>query len=489
MATISSSEHSRRRLPFSSQLRYTLAYVAITLLALLVLNIYSTITTRELMFQSKQASIQSKLQVVVSSFAGIDRLTPDTVDQVITVLGDMGVTRTVITDGTGQTLYDTDGAEAQSVAQTDTVCLALEGNDVFRCVYAEKSLLSTAAMPIMAAESPVGCVYMMETDSEEGHIAANLETNILRVTLILLCAIFVCSLIFFMSGSSRMRKILISMRLVREGEYSHKIQMRGSDEYHMLATEFNKLTDRLQESESAQRQFVSDASHELKTPLASIKLLSDSILQNPMDSETMREFVSDIGNEADRLTRMTQKLLTLSKTEDSREREQEVIDLSDSVSRVFRMLVPLADQRQIELTANVERGCTALFMEDDAYQIIFNLVENGIKYNQDHGSVHVTVKKTEQDVLLTIHDTGVGIPEQALDHIFERFYRVDKARSRQAGGSGLGLSIVKEMVERNYGTIRVSSSENEGSTFVVVFPLFSVDELPPEADPDKQTPD
>ena len=285
-----------------------------------------------------------------------------------------------------------------------------------------------------------------------------------------------CSAVFSVVSSKRMRKILLSMRLVREGEYSHKIQMRGDDEYTTLATEFNKLTDRLQESEATQRQFVSDASHELKTPLASIKLLSDSILQNDMDADTMREFVSDIGNESDRLTRMTQKLLTLSKADAETVCDHEVVDLSEIVRRVFRMLVPLADKTEVRLTANLDRGCFVLSMEDDAYQIIFNLVENSIKYNHSGGCVHVTVSHTQEDVELLVEDTGMGIPQAAIEHIFERFYRVDKARSRQAGGSGLGLSIVHELVERNFGSIAVSSEEGKGTRFTVRLPYFALEE-------------
>lgn len=224
-----------------------------------------------------------------------------------------------------------------------------------------------------------------------------------------------------------------------------------------------------------QKQFVSDASHELKTPLASIKLLSDSILQNEMDADTMREFVADIGSEAERLNRMSQKLLMLSRREDSAGPEHEVVDVGDVVSRVFRMLVPLADDRQIDLTGSWKRGCTVLSMEDDVYQIIFNLVENGIKYNQPQGSVHVSLEKTADDVTISVEDTGFGIPEEALGHIFERFYRVDKARSRQAGGSGLGLSIVRELVQRNYGSIGVRSEVGKGTRFMVVFPYFEVE--------------
>ena len=447
-------------------------------LALVFLNIYSASSTRELMFQAKYASMQDKIQVIASSFETADTLSAETVDQVISVLGDINVSRLLITDGEAKVLYDS-SVRQNAVGQyalLEAVVQALGGSDVFHCAYHAGALQSFAAVPIMSRATPIGCVYVMDFDAEQGEIIENLERNILRGSWILLGGIVACSAIFSVVSSKRMRKILMSMRLVREGEYSHKIQMRGDDEYTTLATEFNKLTDRLQESEATQRQFVSDASHELKTPLASIKLLSDSILQNDMDADTMREFVSDIGNESDRLTRMTQKLLTLSKADAQTTCEHEVVDLGETVRRVFRMLVPLADRTQIQLTASLDRGCYVLSMEDDAYQIIFNLVENGIKYNHAGGSVHVTVRHTQDEAELLVEDTGMGIPQDAIEHIFERFYRVDKARSRQAGGSGLGLSIVHELVERNFGTIEVSSKEGEGTKFTVRMPYFELEE-------------
>ena len=452
--------------------------MVIASLALVFLNIYSASNTRELMFQAKYASMQDKIQVVASSFETADTLSAETVDQVISVLGDINVSRLLITDGEAKVLYDS-SVRQNAVGQyalLEAVVQALGGSDVFHCAYHAGALQSFAAVPIMSRATPIGCVYVMDFDAEQGEIIENLERNILRGSWILLGGSVACSAIFSVVSSKRMRKILMSMRLVREGEYSHKIQMRGDDEYTTLATEFNKLTDRLQESEATQRQFVSDASHELKTPLASIKLLSDSILQNDMDADTMREFVSDIGNESDRLTRMTQKLLTLSKADAQTTCEHEVVDLGETVRRVFRMLVPLADRTQIQLTASLDRGCYVLSMEDDAYQIIFNLVENGIKYNHAGGSVHVTVRHTQDEAELLVEDTGMGIPQDAIEHIFERFYRVDKARSRQAGGSGLGLSIVHELVERNFGTIEVSSKEGEGTKFTVRMPYFELEE-------------
>ena len=452
--------------------------MVIASLALVFLNIYSASNTRELMFQAKYASMQDKIQVIASSFETADTLSAETVDQVISVLGDINVSRLLITDGEAKVLYDS-SVRQNAVGQyalLEAVVQALGGSDVFHCAYHAGALQSFAAVPIMSRATPIGCVYVMDFDAEQGEIIENLERNILRGSWILLGGIVACSAIFSVVSSKRMRKILMSMRLVREGEYSHKIQMRGDDEYTTLATEFNKLTDRLQESEATQRQFVSDASHELKTPLASIKLLSDSILQNDMDADTMREFVSDIGNESDRLTRMTQKLLTLSKADAQTTCEHEVVDLGETVRRVFRMLVPLADRTEIQLTASLDRGCYVLSMEDDAYQIIFNLVENGIKYNHAGGSVHVTARHTQDEAELLVEDTGMGIPQDAIEHIFERFYRVDKARSRQAGGSGLGLSIVHELVERNFGTIEVSSKEGEGTKFTVRMPYFELEE-------------
>ena len=468
-----------RLVPLSSQIRNAAAYIAITLLAVLFLNIYSSTTTRELMFKAKYASVLDKTQVVVSSFSGMETLNPETVGQVISVLGDMNVTRLIVTNHEGRALYDSSekqNAVGRLVVLREVV-QALEGNDVFNARYEKNgALISFAAMPIFSRDEIAGCVYVMEYDAEQGGIIGSLENNILRGSLILLAAIFICAVLFTFVGSMRMQKILTSVRLAREGEYSHKVQMRGSDEYSRLAREFNKLTDRLNESEQTQRQFVSDASHELKTPLASIKLLSDSILQNEMDVDTMREFVADIGNESDRLTRMTNKLLTLSKAEDAIERERAVIDLREVVSRVFRMLVPLSEEKTVRLTASLAENCTVLSCEDDLYQIVFNLVENGIKYNRPGGSVHATVERREDDVLLSIQDTGMGIPEKAVSHIFERFYRVDKARSRQAGGAGLGLAIVHELVQRNYGTIEVSSKEGEGTLFTACFPFFELSE-------------
>ena len=210
--------------------------------------------------------------------------------------------------------------------------------------------------------------------------------------------------------------------------------------------------------------------------MTSIKLLSDSILQNQMDEGTIREFVGDIGNEADRLTRMSQKLLSLTKMDAGKREKLELVDIGATADKVLRMLTPVARLNDITLENKVPDGATVLMGEDDLYQILFNLAENGIKYNRPGGSLTVDLARRGESYVLSVTDTGVGIPEESIPYIFDRFYRVDKARSRQAGGSGLGLSIVHDMVLRNDGSISVTQVPGGGSCFTVVFPAFDREE-------------
>jgi signal transduction histidine kinase len=460
--------------------RYSCVYILVTVLVLAFLYQYTGSVASNLIFQAKESAMLNKAQVVASSFSGMDALTEDSVTQVMLLLDDLDTSRTVVTNPEGRVLYDSSATQAivGDYALFPEVVNALEGNDVFYCVNRSDAIVSRAAMPLMYRNNLIGAVYLMEIDTEQADILSNLTGNIANISILLAVVVALLSVSFILLFSMRMRRILQSIQIVREGEYSHKLRIRGSDELGQLAREFNLLTDRIQRTETQQRQFVSDASHELKTPLASIKLLSDSILQNDMDMETMREFVQDIGNEADRLTRMSEKLLSLSRLESVPDdpTDREIVTVSAVAERVFRMLRPLAELNQISMHGEYQDNCTILGTQDDLYQILFNLVENAIKYNVPDGSVEVTVSRYEDDVVIQIADTGVGIPEEDLPHIFDRFYRVDKARSRKRGGSGLGLSIVREMVERNYGTVSAARrSESGGTVFTVEFPWLGTE--------------
>ena len=418
-----------------------------------------------------------KCQLAASEISSEEVLNASTVKTVISQMESLRVTRLVVTDQNAIAIYDS-AAEPKvgKYILLPEVVQALNGNDVFSWEYQDGAMQSRAATPIMSYDTIVGCVYMMEYDAAQGALIQTLQKNTFYISLILEICVTVFAIFFSNSFTKRLRKIMVSMRIIREGDYSHQVKMGGNDELTVLGDEFNDLVARLQISEQKRRNFVSDASHELKTPLASIKLLSDSILQNDMDSATVKEFVGDIGNEADRLNRMTQKLLSLTRIESQEDSDCEIVYIAPTVDRVIRMLTGIASENNITLEKRIINDCSILIIEDDLYQIIFNLVENGIKYNVPGGQLLVSVDRQEDNAVISVRDTGVGIPEDSVGHVFERFYRVDKARARKTGGSGLGLSIVRNMVERNDGQIRLESKVGEGSLFTLYFPIFDTED-------------
>ena len=453
-------------------------YVFVTFAVLLFLNVYCSGASQKLFYQSKEVSMLEKCQLAATEIAGLEVLNPTSAASAVKSIDSLRVSRLIITDQNGLTMYDSLGelSTRSSYALLSEIVTAMDGHKVFTWRYQSGAMRSQAALPIYSYGTLIGCVYMMEYDSAQGALIQSPQNNILSVTLILEAVVILFSIVFSVVFTRRLRRIMSSMRIIREGNYIHQVAVSGNDELAFLGDEVNELTERLQISENKRRQFVSDASHELKTPLASIKLLSDSILQNDMDMQTIREFVQDIGNEADRLNRMTHKLLSLTKIESQQDGDCEIIYMAPTVERVCRMLSGIAEKNEITIDLQLKQDCPILILEDDLYQIAFNLVENGIKYNMPGGRLTVKLQRQEDNALLQVSDTGVGIPEESLSHVFERFYRVDKARARKSGGSGLGLAIVRNMVERNQGSIAVESVLGQGSTFTVTFPVFDPEE-------------
>ena len=482
MVIISANKNSRFRGYGNTQFLYAMTYVVITFVVLLILNIYCSNVSQMVFYQSKEASMIEKCQLASDEIATAEVLNPSTVSGIVNQMESLKVSRMIVTDQSGMALYDSAQASVGSYVLLPEILRALgknelgmEGNDVFSWKYRSGIMESRAATPITYYGSIIGCVYMSEYDTAQGALIYSLQRTVLQITLVLEIIVVLFSIAFSSTFSRRLRRIMASMRIIQEGDYSHKVNMGGNDELTILGNEFNDLTERLNTSEQKRRRFVSDASHELKTPLASIKLLTDSILQNDMDMDTIREFVGDIGNEAERLNRMTAKLLSLTKVDMSSAEESEIIYMSPTVRRVHRMLSPLARQAGISIDLSLEEDCPVLILEDDLYQVVFNLMENGIKYNQPGGTLSVTLQHQDDNAILVVQDTGMGIPEDAVEHIFERFFRVDKARSRASGGSGLGLAIVRAIVHRNRGEISVHSTLGQGTCFTVSFPSFETE--------------
>ena len=481
-------KQKRKRVPFFSslQFKYTASYLVIFAVVLILMNTYPLIASQELLFTSKRDALKSQAAVISSALIELESLSADQVIRVMNMLDNMGLRRILVTDPAGLILYDSlkdnpaqqEENEEKEVSAPEyryalyqEVVGALGGKDVFYSRYLDKEFISTAAAPVVYRGVVIGAVYILEVDSAQGILLYNLQQNLRTISSVIAVITLLMSALFSKMLTSRTAALLRAIRIVGEGEYGHRLQPVGRDEMAQLAEEFNQLTDRLQSTEEVRRRFVSDASHELKTPLASIRLLADSILQNQqMEQETVCDFVTDIGDEADRLTRITEHLLALTRLDSLPVGRTTMVDVSVVLERAVGLLNPVADAAGVNIVIKGERGCIIRCAEDDLHQICFNLIENAIKYNVVEGYVYITVEKDKDQVLLEVADTGMGIPLEELPKIFNRFYRVDKARSRAAGGTGLGLSIVRDTVRRHGGWVNARPRHPEGTIFTVGFP-------------------
>ena len=227
-------------------------------------------------------------------------------------------------------------------------------------------------------------------------------------------------------------------------------------------------------TEQKRQDFISDVSHELKTPMTSMKVLSDALLMSGDDSlpPTVREFLTDINAEIDRENHIISDLLTLARMDKRTDTMRfERAHINETLDLILKRVRPLAQKKEIEVVYEGYRDVYAEVDEAKLLTAITNLVENAILYNREQGSVHVTLNANMSHFFITVQDTGYGIAEQEISHIFDRFYRVDKDRSRETGGTGLGLSITREIISAHNGQIKVYSKVDEGTTFSVRIPL------------------
>ncbi len=449
------------------------SFIAMLLAVLLVmLNVFPYVSTRDAVYQEKEKAMESQASTLASALTGLEQPDEENVAEVLRLLDMQGFERVTIANVDGYAVYDSDGTGGEEVEPD--LLTALEGKTVFRSVFRDGSFLSSYAIPIASARDITGAVFLRENDAERGQILRELKLQIRVLSIVIALAALVMAALYGTTVLGKLKQLSNAIRIVSGGNYKYRMEVQGKDELAELGREFNALTAYLEDTERQRRRFVSDASHELKTPLASIRLLSDSIVQTEnMDVETMREFVSDIGNEAERLQHMTEDLLSLSRMDDDIKIVPEPVDVKKSVLDAMALLRPVAAEKQVALHSDLDDGCIVLATKDNMHHIVFNLLENAVKYNFPEGSVTASLHAADGSVQLTVADTGVGIPEDERYNIFGRFYRIDKARSREAGGSGLGLSIVHDAVKAHGGTIQVGANEPHGSVFIVTFPQYT----------------
>jgi signal transduction histidine kinase len=324
-----------------------------------------------------------------------------------------------------------------------------------------------------AGQNVQGILLLTVSTGKMDQSVRNVSSRAWTLEFVILVGTFLLDIILASLLIHPIHRLQQQLHRTAEGSLDDGIDVRTYRETKDISDTVNSTVRQLRAIDDSQQEFVSNVSHELKTPITSIRVLADSLLQTEnAPAEVYREFMTDISNEVDREAKIIDDLLTLVRMD----RKNPVMNVTNVpinglIEDVLKRVRPIARKQNIELTYESIREVRADVDEVKLSLAIMNLVSNAIKYNRDGGEVHVTLDADHRYFYVKVADNGIGIPAEAQKHIFEKFYRVDKARSRETGGTGLGLAITHDIIVLHHGAIRVQSREGEGSVFTVRIPL------------------
>ncbi|MDO4766109.1 MAG: HAMP domain-containing sensor histidine kinase [Eubacteriales bacterium] len=370
-------------------------------------------------------------------------------------------------------IYDSEEIDRGKLYAFPEVIAALNGKSSYS--YGQKEEVRMVVIPAknLERDTILGAVIVMASN-EDVHqtlkmmIYAGLGVIVSLIILILMISFWLSRYI-----TKPFTELINQMNRIREGNFDEVNIKKGAKEVGEIVEATNHMIRNLKDIEENHKQFVANVSHELKTPLSSIKVLSDSLLgQNNIDEALYQEFLQDISHEVERENLIINDLLTLSRMGfQSKALNIEEISINELIETIMRRLRPLADKKNIQMYFESNREITAEIDEIQISLAFSNLVENAIKYNKENGVIHAKLDADLKTFTVNIIDTGIGIPEEEQHRIFDRFYRVDKARSRETGGTGLGLAIARQAIVMHQGNIQCKSEPGKGSVFTVTLPL------------------
>jgi len=456
-------------------------FIALSVIPLIVFNVFVTASIRDQQLSERKGALQINAVIMSESVRsyGLENLrhavTVFALQSEVTIRSNNWGVRILVIDEGGRVIADSSGDTLQpeigNVLFDPVVFAALGGNDT--TILNEHAYFLYSAATVLDGERR-GAVLLVESVEGIFESLSDIRTMLLLYSLAVGILVVVLVIITSYRLITPLREIMRVVQRMSTGQLSLRIPTsERTDEYTILGNTFNNMTEKLEQVEKTREEFVSNVSHELKTPLSSVKVLSESILLQDSVPEAMyREFLQDITGEVDRMTNIINDLLALVKV-DQREQGLNIqpMVINQLVEDILKRLAPLAEQKKVVLLYEEVRPVQIDADEIKLSLAISNIVENGIKYTPGGGTVKVVVDSDHQFAFITVQDTGIGIPEEEQDKIFNRFYRVDKARDRGTGGTGLGLAISKSTVLLHNGNIRVTSAADEGSVFIIRIPL------------------
>lgn len=432
----------------------------------------------------RTTTVQTQLKILANhliTYGYLEDHSSDVINAELNMLSNLYDGRVLIINGNLEVVKDTYG-----ISEGKTII----SEEVIRCFRGESLSNYDAENGFIEMTTPIMEQISEEEDKKEdaevrGVLLASISTDSIETTKdvlnrkasilasILTVIIFSMATVLAVVLTRPFQRVTDAINAVRDEYADEPISVPDYAETAHIVEAFNQLQKRMKVLDDSRQEFVSNVSHELKTPLASMKVLADSLLADPnAPVELYREFLTDIASEIDRENKIITDLLALVKM-DKKATGLNIttVDVNALTETVLKRLRPIARKKDVEVVFESMRPVTAEVDEVKLTLIVTNLVENAIKYNKKHGWVKVVLDADHQDFTFTVSDSGIGMPEESLEHIYERFYRVDKSHSREIGGTGLGLAITKSAVLRHKGSISVRSVEEEGTEFTVKMPL------------------
>ena len=381
--------------------------------------------------------------------------------------------RIIVTNAMGMVVSDSNNTEVNKTYLIPEVIEALDNKDVAR--EQENGSIYAVASIVDGEGKKVGAVLIADIPSDIKDRMEEIRGQTYIMTGIIMIIVFSVAFLFAQMITDPLERMTKTIQKMSDGHLDNRIPVStlSSNEVMEVGDAVNNMAEKLQQVDISRQQFVSNVSHELKTPLSSIKVLSESILLDTQAPKEMYvEFLQDITSEVDRMTEIINDLLTLVRLDQKEIPVNfENANVNKVVSDVVKRINPLAQDKDIVL---VFEQLGEVIAEIDVTKFtlaVSNLVENAVKYTDPGENVKVILDSDHQNAFITVSDTGIGIAEEEQSKIFDRFYRIDKTRDRETGGTGLGLSITHSTIMMHNGSIRVNSKEGEGTTFVVRIPL------------------
>ncbi|WP_415976140.1 ATP-binding protein [Eubacterium ramulus] len=381
--------------------------------------------------------------------------------------------RVMLIDSSFTIVKDTYALDEQKTILAEEVMQAYNGETVQKYDADNHYIEMTFPMHDESGKNVIGVMLVsVSTDSIAATLAI-LKQYALMIQFLVAVIVVIAGFAVSTALVRPFRRLTKSIKDVQDGYEADFISVNSYSETETMSAACDEMLRRLQTLDESRQEFVSNVSHELKTPLTSMKVLADSLMgQEDIPVELYREFMTDIGAEIDRENKIINDLLSLVKMDKSAGNINITsVQINELLERIMKRLRPIAQKQNVELVMESFRQVVAEVDEVKLTLALTNLIENAIKYNNPDGWVHVSLNADHQNFFVTVEDNGIGIPKEAQNRIFERFYRVDKSHSREIGGTGLGLAIARNAIIMHRGAIKVHSMEGEGTTFTVRIPL------------------